>query len=284
MSNSNGTAAATDSGSKIDKLKRYGWTSRGERPVLSWIPKASIQIDGRYQRKPSDSKVLRIASEFSWVAFGAISVARRPDGTFFVFDGQHRLLAVMRRSDIESIPCVVFDISPKEEAGGFLDANSERRPVNAAEKFAAGVYGDRADWTIVSRVLQELGMSIEANPKVAAGPNSIRCIALVFEIARSSGEQVLRDVLVAAREVSADRSPSKPIISAIHWMTTRLEEGLSPRLVRRLAAIGPVELEKKGREYATMCGSGGAAAWAKGMIEIANRGLQKKFEINTKKK
>lgn len=122
-----------------DKIERYGWKVRDEKGNLEWLPKNNLHIDKAYQRNLSEEKRLRIASNFSWIAFGALSVALRPDGTFWIIDGSHRHAAAMSRSDIKDVPCVLFSTvgDGVDEANGFLALNTARKPLEYLDKFNA---------------------------------------------------------------------------------------------------------------------------------------------------
>src|SRR4051794_31726791 len=89
-----------------DKIRQYGWTADNVPGKLIYLPKESLQVDPTYQRPLNDRKRLRIASAFNWAAFGVLICARRPDGTIWVIDGQHRLSAAMSRSDVRDVPVI----------------------------------------------------------------------------------------------------------------------------------------------------------------------------------
>lgn len=285
MSSNNGKITETTNTGQ-SKIERYKWVTDGGRGKFMELDKRMLNVDGTYQRGATESKILAIAAAWCWVACCCIAVARRKDGTFWVMDGQHRVLASLRRADITTLPCMVFDVDDvSQEADGFIKGNRNRKPMTAHQSFAADVVrGDEAAMA-VSNVCGMLGLDVNSDPNTVHKnmPNTTRSIGILLRIAREAGAEMLEKIVRASMEICTDRPVSQILLAGLYVIDQRLDGGLSPRLIQRLAGIGPAELEKKAKEYATMCGSGGSTSWAKGMIEIANRGLQKKFEFKAKK-
>src|SRR5581483_5377546 len=139
------TEKVTFAGRSRDKISRYGWLSRNEPGKLEYVSKLQLQVDPTYQRSLNDPKRLRIAKDFNWAAFGVLLVARRNDGSLWVIDGQHRLMAAQSRSDIKDVPVAIFEFGGNvtDEAKDFLIANKNRRPLSGVESFKAlAVSGD----------------------------------------------------------------------------------------------------------------------------------------------
>jgi hypothetical protein len=65
----------------------------GELPELTWVDVDLIDVDESYQRDADGRRVGRILESFRWDHFGAVVLARKPDGRFAVTDGQHRVKA-----------------------------------------------------------------------------------------------------------------------------------------------------------------------------------------------
>ena len=106
----------------ITKVERYNWKMQDSPGALRMVKKGDLQVDHTYQRNANEMKLIAIAKDWSWIACGAIVVADR-EGVLFVVDGQHRVLAARKRSDIAELPCLVFKThEAKQEAKGFLAA------------------------------------------------------------------------------------------------------------------------------------------------------------------
>jgi hypothetical protein len=126
------------------------------------IHKHDLNIDHTYQRENVIiSKVQQIQASWSWIGCGTILVALRHDGSYWVMDGQHRVLAARNRSDIDELPCLVFAVESKtDEAAGFLVANTQRKPVTAIAKYKAMVLTNDPTAMAVDEVLRRLGLEV----------------------------------------------------------------------------------------------------------------------------
>lgn len=127
------------SGGRMSKVEVYGWEIVDSPGKFKWIEKGFLNVDDDYQRDNLNlARVVRIASAWSWVRLGTLLVAERPDTSLWVFDGQHRKLGADRRSDITKLPCMVFaSTGMRQEAGNFLNVNSDRGPVKSVDTFKA---------------------------------------------------------------------------------------------------------------------------------------------------
>lgn len=270
------------------KVERYAWVVCDSPGELRMIPKRDLAVDFSYQRRPIDTKVLRIAGEWSWVGCCVITVAKRADGTLWVIDGSHRMHAALRRDDISHLPCVVFDSKGSEfEAKGFLKGNCNRKPVAALDVYrAAIVAGDKVALT-VARVCSDVGVTVTADNNSYHTPKTTRVVSALQKIVREweeDGESALREILSACCRICQDRSISNTMVQSINHMRRYLEGGLTDRLISRMESIGPSELEKAAAAYVALSKSGGPVSQCKGMLEVINQRLTHKFELKRKVK
>lgn len=94
-----------------EKVEKYRWAKSSSPGEMMHLSKDELNLDDQYQReRVSEEAVVKIARNFDWALFGVLKVARRTDGTLWVFDGGHRLRACFYRSDIKTIPCIVFSM------------------------------------------------------------------------------------------------------------------------------------------------------------------------------
>ena len=69
-----------------------------------------------------------MADGWDWGFVRVLSVSHR-DNKYYVFDGEYRPLAAKKRSDIQKLPCPVFEgMSLADEANAFLGLNTIRAP------------------------------------------------------------------------------------------------------------------------------------------------------------
>jgi len=261
---------------KTDKVTRYGWTLKDSPGVFTEIPKLMLNIADEYQRDVTQSKVKEIAAEWSWFGCGALVVADRA-GEYWVVDGQHRLLAALRRSDIQKLPCMVFEtVGVVSEAKAFLDVNTNRKPVSAISKLKALAISNDPIASFVVQELDRLGLKIA---KTAARSMDIKCISTCQTLAKNN-----KDSFVSALEMSAKLSQlsgeplSEKVLSSLYYFDKNIDKGLKDqRLCKRIIDIGQTEIIKEGTKASAYFAAGGMKVWATGALTAINKGLRIKF-------
>lgn len=264
----------TETVNGIDKTKRYGWVTKDATGTLKNLHKDVLQIHPAYQRDVIPNKVKEITANWSWVGAGAIVVGER-GGEFWVIDGQHRVMAAKRRSDITHLPCVVFQTEGvKQEAIAFLDLNTGRKPVSSIGKFKAMIAaGDEAACT-VHKTLEALGVT----PKSTA--NKGRELKSVAWAVRKAAEDANAFALVMriAADLSSDMPIQERLLDGLWYINERMPGGIADkRFNDRLRAVGARKLIDAANKAAAYFVRGGAAVWATGMLDELNKGLRTKF-------
>jgi hypothetical protein len=127
----------------------------------------TLQIDWRYQRD-LDEKRLRVLTPYSRAYAGAMEVNVRPDGTYWVMDGQHRGEAA-RRALEELATCLLFRyLTWQEEAMHFYIKNSTAKKTDALQEWKARVPND-PDAQHVEAILARYGYTVGINRGRQAG-------------------------------------------------------------------------------------------------------------------
>jgi hypothetical protein len=263
----------------VDKVARYGWELKDSPGKFEWIHKNDIGIDNSYQRSLIKERVTQLSSAWSWIACGALILAKRTD-EYLAIDGQHRLMAARRRSDISILPCLVFEAtSVQEEAKGFLSVNSERKPITTAHRHKAMVVSGDPVAIEVQNTINQLGLSTTTDSKT---PGHFGCLSWALRTARED-QAVFKMILSIASEISL--RDSEPIhltlLQGFSYIHKNYEEGiLEPRIKGRILAKGALALHVAAKKSALLNTGGGGKVWAKGILDELNKGLVKKFKVN----
>lgn len=161
------------------KLEQYHWTTADSPGVFQMVHKNDLHIDREaYQRTPARNRILRIAREWSWVACGCLIVASRAGGRLWVIDGQHRKLAADKRSDIETLPCLIFQADKlAEEAKGFDRVNTVRGPVSSIACHKARKTAGDPVVIEVDEMIRESGYS----PGKNGSPFKVQCVKRITQ-------------------------------------------------------------------------------------------------------
>lgn len=260
----------------VDKTARYGWVTKDEPGTLQMLHKDELQIHPAYQRDVLTDKVKAITARWSWLSLGALVVGER-GGEFWVIDGQHRVLAAKRRSDITYLPCVVFKTADvKTEARGFLDLNTGRKPVTAVAKQKAMVAAGDEAAGYVQQQCEALGLEIKSS---AHNIGQLKCVAWCVRRAAEDKEAFQLVLAMGAELCTRDQMPViQRLLEGLWLLHAKCGEGLADkRLTKRLREKGAKVLLAAANRAAAAYVDGGAKVWARGMLSELNKGLQHKF-------
>jgi len=266
----------------ISKIDRYGWKLRDTQGQFCLVNKLELQISSEYQRDANENKIRALASNWSWIACGAILVGIR-DGSLFVIDGQHRVMAARRRHDIKDLPCLVFQTADvQQEATGFLNANTMRKPITSVDKFKAlAVTNDS-----VALAAQSLIASSGREISMSAGANTVRCISVIQWWIRNDKETIER-VWPLIVEICEGHVFNEKLVDGLCYLESRMPVGQSicDREFRgRFTKAGYSRLLEGANRGASFFARGGAKSWALGMVEETNKKCRNKIELLEKVK
>lgn len=264
----------------VTNINRYKWICHDRPGKFCEIDKSELLIEERYQRALNATKVLEIASAWSWVACGAILVAER-DGFFWAVDGQHRVAAARRRSDILLLPCMVYQSEGLvDEAKGFLRANTNRKPIDAIARHRARLAAQDENAIFVQSTLERCGLSIGVN---SDHPKSVRCVGWCSRRAREnprSFEKVLAIVAKLAFDADLQKPLPERVLDGLWHIDRHCGLGLNDRrLTERIELVGIERLNAAATRAAQLYVRGGAKVYAAGMLEEINKGLRNKYTL-----
>lgn len=267
--------AATHQG--LDKIKRYGWKMKDKPGVLTMLHKDELLVDQTYQRELSDTKARQIAAAWSWIACGAIIVSKRGN-VYWVIDGQHRVFGAKRRSDVEYLPCLVFETEDaKQEAKGFLDVNTGRKTVTMVGRHKAMVASGDSVALFVQSKIQELGLHVSKRNR----PNGIQCLGWCMKRANENSERFVRVITIVAEMASKEGlSLHEKLLDGVWYLDGKCGNGLADeRLSKRLRDKGAQVMLDAANRASAFYAEGGGKIWADGMLAELNKGLHNKFTM-----
>lgn len=129
---------------------------RGSKPEFAWLPIANLRVDDTYQRPLKQGNITairKIATQFSWIKFGALKVAPIADTDpqlYTIIDGQHRATA-LDLLGVSQAPCLIIQADEAQQAAAFAAINGDVVRVLALTAFNALVKaGDRQATMLVS--------------------------------------------------------------------------------------------------------------------------------------
>jgi hypothetical protein len=288
--NDNVPYVSRKNGEGMSKIQRYGWTCEKIPPgTQEWLFPSAINFDYSYQRERNEDKILEMARAFNWGAFGVVVVNMRPDGTLWGVDGMHRVLASLRRSDIEKIPALIVKIPPDDEPRLFLALNTLRKAVNGLDKFRAELKSRLPSATLVNELITGSGLQVAraSGNSSTLGKTGVRCIATLKRWASNHP-----DVLVRVWPIIKTMSDSLAtggngitdwVVDSLCFIEWRLEKQ-SKSLTRapwkaRVIALGIDGVNRAAKEAAAYYAKGGAKVWADGVVRALNKGMRHRLNL-----
>lgn len=258
----------------LSKVDRYRWTVKDARGVYMALDKNELFIDTAYQRKANDQKIIELARSWSWMACGAILVVMRKDGSHFVFDGQHRVMAARKRSDITTLDCLVFESEEiVHEASGFLQANTNRKPVTMFDRFKAMIICKDPNALAVSQLIEELHLKIEKSSR----PGCFQALAWAMR-AHARNKDGFDKTLRTVAGIAGTKYPiQERICRGIFTLHIKHRVLDDHRFTKRLQQVGYRELLEGADRAAAYYGKGGEKPWSQGILDSVNKGLRNRF-------
>jgi hypothetical protein len=261
---------------------KYAWAKTDEPGKLAYINKNILNVDSSYQRTLRDNTRLFIARNFSWAAFGVLSVANRSDGSLYVFDGQHRLAAAMERPSITQVPCVVFNVADDIafEAEMFLKANRNRKPVLALETYKADIVAGDPIVKKVQALLSAHNYVVSAIPG-GEGVRTIRCISQLKQFVRLMPNE-LETMFPLVVEIAQGGYIEHRLLAGVVYCEYRLRKvGLNLKPYRRkLVEAGREAVLREIHRTVEYRRVGGMSSWAEGVLNVVNHRLRNKISFD----
>jgi hypothetical protein len=252
-----------------------------------WLPIAELQVDRtKYQRYFQQRKTDKIVNEFDRNKLDPLRVNVREDGTKWVVDGQHRLMA-LRRIGWDIAPCYVErNKSVQEEADQFIAVNTERSRPDALTLFKAAVTAGNEDAVTVQRVLEETGWKFtDRNRNVRREPGIFAAPSTALKVLQRYDELVLRQSLSVLRSAwpNDPHAGSAALISGMARLLFQWDDVVTiRRLEDKLLFTSPVEILTKAKQIANALTESGQLrqdeAVGRALFTQYQSGLRKKVE------
>lgn len=258
----------------VDKIEMYGWEMVDRPGRFAWIGKGELNVDHDYQRdNVKHHRVNRIAARWSWVRLGSLLVAERPDGSFWVFDGQHRKLAADKRSDITRLPCMVYrSTGPADESKLFVDVNQDRGPVQMIDRFKALLAQNDPTALKVEKLVGETGY------RVARGTadRTVCCVGAIYAAVAQDA-----DAAGVAWRVACEIHDGKQVVDRVfrglyaaerHVRKSELGSLVDPRFASAVARLTPAAIYRSVVQTAEYWNKSGPKIEGEAVVRLLNKG------------
>ena len=152
--------------------------------VFVIVPVEDLHIDESYQR-PVQSHVKTIAQEWDDMKCDPLKINYRADGNLYVWDGQHRLVA-LRIMGVDYVLCVItVGLTQEQEAALFgCQGNGIKKP-DPYDIFKANVCAGEEIDTAIKYMCDDYDLQVNRNNKKAG---NLSCLTLARDIFKRGEE------------------------------------------------------------------------------------------------
>lgn len=191
-----------------------------------------------YQRDLKEETVKNIVNDYKPEKLGVLHVSERPDGTYAIVDGQHRMFA-LRRLGFKYASCVVFrGWTEQQESDYFYHQHDNTHNLSAKEKFKSGVYARYENEERLQEILTKNGFYSASGGR----GTRIEAIAALNKIADIFNYEVLDQTLGYAATVwpGNRRAVCREMLGALAEFAYRFGEQVSPeQFQKRMQKYSP---------------------------------------------
>jgi len=248
-------------------------------PEFARVSLDKIQIDPRYQRGVNRAHIGYLKG--SWCPIQpAIMLAKRPNGTLWAIDGQHRVVTAKELKDVDSLFALIVPVDGqvKTEARMFLLFNKTKH-LTAMDKYKTELMAGYNDAVLVSKLVSSIGYEVKAGQ----GKNSIACIAYLRAWARKNPVILKRSLEMCKLLFDGDPINNIVFSALCNYEYYRISIGwdeslFSKRNVQKLLDHGHKQIQSRCTSMTEAIGSGNNSprAQVKAMVQIINHGRKTK--------
>lgn len=250
----------------------------GEQPRLAWVAVDTIRIDDNYQRGLKPKHVAKMLRDFNWAHFGAVMLAEHEDGTYTVYDGQHRVEVCRQHPAITNVPAMIVRFEQSfGEAAAFLGVNVNRAAISTVERYHAGIEAGDEQMMAICAVLEEADCEVVAAGTHSPAPNRTAAVQAVGRSIRLYGDNA---TVLAIRTLRAAwpkdvKALNGVLIQALARLYRNNKKFIDlDRMAEKLRGKDRAILTSDAEMMRKIGGGDAATSVTKTLVEIYNRGLQ----------
>jgi ParB-like nuclease domain len=244
-------------------------SNRARQTKFARLPVDALFVDRTaYQRELKPKNVARI-TRVGWSErrAGTIAVSDRGDGTYAVYDGQHRLEAACILG-VRDVACMVTTgMTRQEEAQAFIDCNRDRQQPDWYDYLHAMVGAKDAEAIAILETVQRHGLSVGkgGNPNMIQAPRTLMDVSSVFglktldhtlrvlkEIWHGEAESLKAGFIGAMARVLVDYKLAGLDEERLVAILSRTPTGEVLRLAKAMSTKFSVSDESIGRAFVTL--------------------------------
>lgn len=237
----------------------------------------NLVANQEYQRRLSESQILKAVEEFDLQQINPVKVSRR-NGINYVFDGQHTIEVVAAKSQSRETPvwCMIYDgLKYEREAQIFAEQKKHTRALVPYDTFKAHLESGSPKHLMIRDVVRSYGLEISSKK----GPGCICAIAAIVSIYDKYNVHVLDRCIrlcIGAWE-GEQYSLTANILNGIARMVAAYGDTLKDDVFKEKLGVVPIKvLTRNAKERRP-----GSLGFAEAMVLFYNRKC--KYRLSMKK-
>jgi hypothetical protein len=162
--------------------------------MIEQISIGKLNIDFSYQRTPAANRLEAIVKNYDPLLMQVLEVSRRADGSLYVIDGQHRMMAARQKfGEDHQLSCRIHQgLTVAQEAKMFVDLQRKRKSILQVEQFKANLIAGDPLTVSIQRILEGLNLRVQGG----GNPGAISAAGALVEVARENGLEALSKALI----------------------------------------------------------------------------------------
>ncbi len=233
----------------------------------------------KYQRNLSTSKIKKIINNFNPHGVGVLIVSYR-DGEYYIVDGQHRMVALLKLGIMEWKCEVYIDLTYQQEAEKFKLLNTSKNPT-PGDRFISDLEAGKNRAVTIKEIVEKEGYKIAFNQKNKE--YTIGAVSALESIYDNNGGQALAKTLrIIKRLWGAERNSLRiEVILGMNQFLKTYENDIEEELlINKLLLIPFSTIHRKAMENSKMFREIPASSFARAIVECYNKGKRSRFLIN----
>lgn len=160
------------------------------------VNSSKIFSDQRYQRPVDPVRVKAIASEFDPDFVDPVKLSKRPDGKYYIFDGQHTLevLKLMNGNRDLNVDAKIYTgLTFEDEARMFAKQDKLRKNVAPHERMKALYWAKDETVLALKTAVEGVGLTFDFTKEMA--PRKITSYDAAMKLFRRAGTEMFEEIL-----------------------------------------------------------------------------------------
>lgn len=242
-----------------------------------------LQTDYSYQSPVIESQVKNIMKNFDSKSLHSIVVSEREDGSYFIIDGQHRVVALMRMGFTSIEATVHKGLTPVEEAEMYRNINE--RKMKSKNAFAKADLKSGVKYAVeIDEVVNRAGLIVDYE-KSQRTFKHIKAYDALKAVYQKYGKEHLYKTLITATHIfgGTHKEIQAWTIRGLAEFLDVFDEMDEKRLKKSMASITFEEFKRKNNQKKLETGNTAQKSLPFTLVDIYNRQLTKDKRLNALK-